>query len=249
MNVHIKDTAKDHGMAHSDEAVRAKYRARCELCKAAGKNGVDQAAFRQLLKQILTADGEDYQIPSDKDLDTLFDLEDEDHVGVIDEEDFVELYRFVRSGEAKDLGKHGSVSSRYEKKRADMRARLHHHTKTHASEESTASARQSFQKKAKDEGQDGKKLDREAFTDLVKKLFIERGGAAIALPSDEDLATLFALEDTNHIGRIDEDDFLELLNACGIGGGERSGQHSSISSRYDKKRGAMRINFTTIRAR
>jgi Ca2+-binding EF-hand superfamily protein len=160
-------------------------------------------------------------------------------VGVIDEEDFVELFKFVRSGEAKDIGKHSSVSSRYEKKRADMRSKLHHHTKTHVNEEGTASARQSFQKKAEDEGQDGK-LEQGAFKDLVKKLFVERGGTADALPSDEDLAALFALEDTNNFGSIDEDDFLELLSVVESGEAVGLGKHSSISSKYNKKRIAIR---------
>ena len=119
---------------------------RLKAAEGGGEDSLDQTAFRQLVKVLLLNEGGSKSVPPDKDIDAAFECEDVQHIGRIDEEDFLELYELIRSGKAKGLGSHSMVSSKYEKMRAEARKSLHHHTAStdakaeHASTENDAAS-------------------------------------------------------------------------------------------------------------
>jgi len=60
-------------------------------------------AFKYLVKQLIKASGEKQALPSDNDLDTAFDLADEDGGGTVDEDEFLHMYELVKKGDVKGL--------------------------------------------------------------------------------------------------------------------------------------------------
>ena len=112
--------AEDKEPPSGAKSIRSLFR--LKAAEGGGEEGsLDQTAFRQLVKVLLLNEGGSKSVPPDKDIDAAFECEDVQHIGRIDEEDFLELYELIRSGKAKGLGSHSMVSSKYEKKRAEAR--------------------------------------------------------------------------------------------------------------------------------
>jgi len=73
-------------------------------------DGLDCPRFKALVLECLADDGAGPgDRPTDKDLDTAFVLADEDQSGLVDEVEFLTLYRLVKTGQVGGLGKSGGL--------------------------------------------------------------------------------------------------------------------------------------------
>ena len=83
-----------------------------EMCSVVGvgdnRDELPKAAFKDLVKMLMTESGQK-ELPSDKDLDAAFKLADADKSGLVDEVEFLALYRLVKTGQVGGLGKSGGL--------------------------------------------------------------------------------------------------------------------------------------------
>ena len=75
------------------------------MLEAHNVNELDRDLFKELIRALLEEDTAAKDLPSDKDLDWAFDVADTDQSGLVDEEEFVALYKLASAGQVKGLSR------------------------------------------------------------------------------------------------------------------------------------------------
>jgi Ca2+-binding EF-hand superfamily protein len=193
-----------------------------EMCSVVGvgdnRDELPKAAFKDLVKMLMTESGQK-ELPSDKDLDAAFKLADADKSGLVDEGEFVNLYKVILQGGVVGLGKKSLFSggSARKQRKTAFRANLANldtgdaEPPSPAPEEPTTPADVLSAAEKADvvarfaaaaAGSADGELSQEEFKALVLEL--EPG------TDEADLNEAFALADADESGRVDELEFLNL---------------------------------------
>jgi len=86
---------------YEESLIKAKYH---QMLESNRVDELDRTLFKELIKSLLKEDRSVKSLPSDQDLDWVFEVADADQSGMVDEDEFVALYKLVSAGHVKGLG-------------------------------------------------------------------------------------------------------------------------------------------------
>ena len=101
---------------YEESRIKAKYHQMLELHRV---DELDRALFKELIKILLKEDKSVKSLPSDQDLDWVFEVADADQSGLLDEDEFVALYKLASAGHVKGVGKKNASKKENFKKSFD----------------------------------------------------------------------------------------------------------------------------------
>jgi Ca2+-binding EF-hand superfamily protein len=86
---------------YEESLIKAKYH---QMLESNRVDELDRTLFKELIKSLLKEDRSVKSLPSDQDLDWVFEVADADQSGMVDEDEFVALYKLASAGHVKGLG-------------------------------------------------------------------------------------------------------------------------------------------------
>ena len=188
-----------------DETARIRQRFK-EACAAAKVSAaLHKTGFKKLV-QALMVETNQIVAASDADLEEAFWLADEDQSMLIDEREFLRLYKVVRSpGGINGLGMLREKGG----KNADQKARRAAHFRASLDGQSDMRLREQYQATCSRLSRDY--LNQEAFRGLVKQL-LHDSGRDVSSVSDADLNEAFRLCDVEESKLMNENEFVVVYN-------------------------------------